>query len=130
MPYLQLDLPGHYPAAVKCELAARLCKLYARVMETQTWRPNVGIRELGRDNLFHLGPDGLEPVTMVLVEIRRGRSTAQRLELAKGIADACVEVLAVPRHTVLVEFTLHDGDEMFREGRWVGDWTASEAVTP
>ena len=35
MPYLHLDLPGAYPIEVKRELAARLCKLYAQVMETQ-----------------------------------------------------------------------------------------------
>jgi hypothetical protein len=42
MPYLHLDLPGTYPVKVKRELATRLCKLYAEVMETQLWRPNVG----------------------------------------------------------------------------------------
>ena len=47
MPYLHLDLPGTYPVEVKRELATRLCKLYAEVMETQLWRPNVGIAELG-----------------------------------------------------------------------------------
>ncbi len=59
MPYLHLDLPGRFPAERKRELATRLCRLYADVMQTQTWRPNVGIAELGEDNLFHLGPDGL-----------------------------------------------------------------------
>jgi len=73
MPYLHLDLPGSYPVEVKRELATRLCKLYADVMETQPWRPNVGIAELGKDNLYHLSPDGLEPITMVMVEFRRGR---------------------------------------------------------
>jgi len=38
MPYLHLDLPGVYPVAVKRELATRLCKLYADIMETQLWR--------------------------------------------------------------------------------------------
>ena len=79
MPYLHLDLPGTYPIEVKRELAARLCKLYAEVMETQLWRPNVGIAELGEHNLYHLGPDGLEPITMVMVEFRRGRSAEKRL---------------------------------------------------
>src|SRR4029077_8027844 len=48
MPYLHLDLPGSYPVEVKRELATRLCKLYADVMETQPWRPDVGIAELGK----------------------------------------------------------------------------------
>ena len=54
MPYMLLDLPGTYPVEIKRELATRLCKLYAEVMETQLWRPNVGIAELGKDNLYHL----------------------------------------------------------------------------
>jgi hypothetical protein len=78
MPYLHLDLPGTYPVEVKRELATRLCELYAEVMETQLWRPNVGIAELGKDNLYHLGSDGLEPITMVMVEFRRGRSAEKR----------------------------------------------------
>jgi hypothetical protein len=59
MPYLHLDLSGTYPVDVKRELATRLCKLYAEVMETQLWRPNVGIAELGEHNLYHLGSEGL-----------------------------------------------------------------------
>jgi hypothetical protein len=96
-------------------------------MQTQLWRPNVGIAELGEDNLFHLGADGLEPVTMVLVEIRRGRPLDQRLELGRRIVDICGEVLGVPKRTVLVEFTVHNGDEMLRDGEWTGDWTVAEA---
>ena len=84
MPYMHLDLPGTYPVEVKRELATRLCKLYAEVMETQPWRPNVGIAELGKDNLYHLGPDGLEPITMVMVEFRRGRPAEKRLALGRS----------------------------------------------
>jgi phenylpyruvate tautomerase PptA (4-oxalocrotonate tautomerase family) len=128
MPYLHLDLARTYPSDTKRELANRLCHLYADVMQTQLWRPNVGIAELGEENLFHLGEDGLETITMVLVEIRRGRSLEQRLELGRRIVDICSEVLDVPRRTVLVEFTVHTGDEILRDGNWAGDWTDAEAT--
>jgi hypothetical protein len=105
--YLHLDLPGRFPVAQKRELAVRLCRLYADVMQTQTGRPNIGIAELGEDNLLHLGPDGLEPIVMVLVEFRAGRPSEYRLGLADGIVDACAEILGVPRRWVLVEFTPH-----------------------
>ena len=127
MTYLHLDLAKTYPSQTKRELAVRLCRLYAEVMQTQSWRPNVGIAELGGDNLFHLGDDGLESITMVLVEIRRGRSLDLRLELGRRIVDICAEVLGVPKKTVLVEFTIHSGDEILRDGEWAGDWTAAEA---
>jgi len=127
MPYLHLDLAKTYPSETKRELASRLCHLYVDVMQTQLWRPNVGIAELGEDNLFHLGEDGLESITMVLAEIRRGRSLDQRLELGRRIVDICSEVLDVPRRTVLVEFTVHTGEEILRDGKWAGDWTEAEA---
>jgi hypothetical protein len=64
MPWLHLDLPGTCPIEIKRELATWFCKLYAGVMETQLWRPNVGITELGKDNLCQLGSGGLESITM------------------------------------------------------------------
>ena len=128
MPYLRLDLPQKYPAAVKRELASRLCERYADVMQTQRWRPNVGIAELGEDSLFHLGPNGLEPVLMVMVEFRRGRSDEMRLELGRGIVDICVDVLKVPREIVLVEFSPHPGNEILRDGNWASDWSPAESA--
>ena len=127
MPYLHLNLAKTYPSETKRELATRLCHLYADVMQTQLWRPNVGIAELGEDNLFHLGEDGLESIAMVLVEIRRGRSVDLRLELGRRIVDICAEALGVSKRTVFVEFTVHTGDELLRDGRWAGEWTAAEA---
>ena len=59
MPYLHLDLPGTYPVEVKRELATRLCKLYADLMETQSWRPNVGIAEKNIDFILTVGTHGL-----------------------------------------------------------------------
>jgi len=92
-------------------------------MQTQLWRPNVGIAELGDDSLFHLREDGLESITMVFIESRRGRSLDLRLELGRRIVDICAEVLSVPTREVLVEFTVHAGNEMVRDG----DWTDAEA---
>jgi len=126
MPYLHLDLSGRFLAAQKRELATRLCQLYAEVMQTQTWRPNVGIAELGEGNLFHLGPDELEPIVMVLVEFRTGRPSEYRLKLADGTVNACEEVLGC--RGVGFEFTPHVGEEIYRDGKWVADWTPAESA--
>jgi len=66
------------------------------------WRPNVGIAELGEHNLYHLDSEGLEPITMVMVEVRRGRPAEKRLTLGRAIVDICVELLGVPRRTIMV----------------------------
>ena len=64
---------------------------------------------------------------MVLAEIRRGRPLDLRLELGRRIVDICAEVLGVPKRTVLVEFTVHTGDEILRDGAGAGEWTHAEA---
>ncbi|PYO78939.1 MAG: hypothetical protein DMD63_05700 [Gemmatimonadetes bacterium] len=109
-------------------MATRLCKLYAELMETQLWRPNVGIAELGKDNLYRLGSEGLEPITMVMIEFRRGRPAETRLALDRAIVDICVELLGVPRRTVMIEFTSHPGEEILRDGNWAGNWTPAQTV--
>src|SRR5258708_34186486 len=118
MPYLHLDLAQTYPSETKRELATRLCHLYADVMQTQLWRPNVGIAELGEDNLLHLGKNGLESITMVLVEIRHGRLLDLRLELGRRIVDICAEVLGGPKRPAFVEFTVHAAAAILGGGTW------------
>jgi phenylpyruvate tautomerase PptA (4-oxalocrotonate tautomerase family) len=47
MPYLHLDLPLSVPAAARSQLAGRLARLYADVMQTNPERVTVAFRELG-----------------------------------------------------------------------------------
>jgi phenylpyruvate tautomerase PptA (4-oxalocrotonate tautomerase family) len=46
MPYLQLDVPKHYPIEVKRALAQRLADSYARIMQTTPELVTVAFREL------------------------------------------------------------------------------------
>ena len=49
-------------------------------------------------------------------------------EEAQALIDACVETLGLRSDRLLVEFTQHTGDEMYRYGRgWAPDWTPDEA---
>ena len=67
---------------------------------------------------------------MVLVQFQRGRPLGDRLTLGRTIVDICVDVLNVPRKTVMVEFTEHSGDEMLRDGQWTADWTPAAEPRP
>jgi hypothetical protein len=49
------------------------------------------------------------------------------LDLGRRIVDICTEVLNVLKATVLVEFTVHTGNETLREGEWANDRTPAEA---
>ena len=130
MPYLQLDVPHHYSADVKRRLARRMGELYARIMETNPGRVRVAFRELPEGSLWHCGEGEPKPGAVLSCDVRRGRSAETRAELAQALVDACVAALDL-RSDVLVEFTQHSGDELYRPGRgWAEDWTSDEAQTP
>jgi phenylpyruvate tautomerase PptA (4-oxalocrotonate tautomerase family) len=127
MPYLQLDVPHRYPVEVKRRLARRMGELYARIMETNPGRVRVAFRELAEGSLWQCGEGEPRPGAVLACDIRRGRPPAQRAELAQALIDACAEALDL-RGEVLVEFTQHAGDELYRPGQgWAADWTPAEA---
>ena len=127
MPYLQLDVPRFYPVETKRRLERRLGEIYARIMETEPTRVRVAFRELGEGGLWHCTQGEPRPGVVLACDVRRGRSAEQRARLAEALIGACREMLELPGD-VLVEFTQHAGDELYREGRGMAqDWAPEKA---
>ena len=130
MPYLQIDLPQHYPVEVKRDLARRLGDQFARIMQTTPDMVRVAFRELGEGGVWHCGTGDPEPTACISCDIRRGRTPEQRLKLAQAIVEACAETLGL--RPSIIEFTQHSGDESFGSGSWgwgwAPDWTPAEAT--
>ena len=122
MPYLQLDLPFVVPAGRRPELAARLAAVYADVMDTVPHVVTVAFRELGENGVLRNTEAGVVPAVVVGCDIRRGRAPEVRLELGHRVAALIEEALGWPRDGVILEFTQHSGDEIYREGRLSEDW--------
>jgi phenylpyruvate tautomerase PptA (4-oxalocrotonate tautomerase family) len=129
MPYLQLDVANHYPVEVKRGLARRLGDKYARIMQTKPDLVTVAFRELGEGGVWCCSAGEPEPAALISCDIRRGRPPQQRAELAQALIDACVETLGLRSDRLVVEFTQHTSDEMYRAGRgWGTEWTPAEAT--
>ena len=128
MPYLHLDLPLAVAPADRPEIAGRLARLYAGVMETNAERVTIAFRELGENGVLRLASDGSpEAVVMVQADIRRGRPPEQRERLGEAVAKLLGEALDWPVSRIVIEFTQHAGDEFWREGGLSADWSPSEA---
>jgi phenylpyruvate tautomerase PptA (4-oxalocrotonate tautomerase family) len=131
MPYLQLDVTRNYPALEKKQLAAAMCETYARLMSVDIRRISVAIRELGEGSLWRIAEAGAEPVevSMLMLDIRRGRPADLRMEVAKALCAHCIEILGLRGDRLNVEFTQHDGDEMYHPtlGGYSPDWKPGEA---
>ena len=51
------------------------------------------------------------------------------MELAKALCQHCIDILGLQEHRLNVEFTQHDGDEMYHPtlGGYSPDWKPGEA---
>ncbi|TFZ05070.1 tautomerase family protein [Ramlibacter rhizophilus] len=131
MPYLQLDVPRNYSVADKKRLAEAMGETYARMMSVDIRRISVAIRELGEGGVWRIPEIGGEavPVSLMMLDIRRGRPAQLRMEVAKALCAHCKDILGIPEDRLNVEFTQHDGDEMYHPtlGGYSPDWKPGEA---
>ena len=131
MPYLQLDTPFKHTTEQKRRLAKRLGEIYSVKMTASINRLSVAIRELGEGGLWRCGdgPDDPRPAAILMCDIRRGRSAALRGELAEELVKACQEILGLRDDNINLEFTQHDGDEMYHTlyGGLSEDWFEGES---
>ncbi|HEY1743099.1 MAG TPA: hypothetical protein VGG18_08030 [Granulicella sp.] len=129
MPYLQLDTPFEYTTEQKQHLATRLGEIYSTTMQSNINRLTVAIRELGTGNVWRCGEDAPRPAALLMCDIRRGRPAALRAELARKLIDSCIEIVGLREDNLNLEFTQHDGDEMYHTlyGGLSDDWAPGKA---
>ena len=131
MPYLQLDVTSSYSVSDKKRLAAAMSDTYARMMSVDIRRISIAIRELGDGGVWRIAKAGNEPVpvSMLMLDIRRGRPAELRMQVAQALCKHCVDILGLHENRLNVEFTQHDGDEMYHPalGGYSPDWKPSEA---
>src|SRR5450830_576260 len=95
MPYLQLDVNEHYSVADKKNLARTLCETYAKMMTVDIRRISIAIRELGEGGVWRM-PDGEPvPVSVLMCDIRSGRTPEHRMEVAKELCRIIIEILGI-----------------------------------
>jgi 5-carboxymethyl-2-hydroxymuconate isomerase len=130
VPYLQLDVNDSYPEDLKQQLAARMCETYASMMSVDIRRISVAIRELDAGGIWRIAEVGTVPVpvSLLMLDIRRGRSAELRMAVAKALCAHCIELLGLREDRLNVEFTQHDGDEMYHPtlGGFSPDWKPGE----
>jgi hypothetical protein len=130
MPYLQLDVSEHYSVADKRLLAKKMSEIYAHMMSVDIRRISVAIRELGDGGVWRIADAGSDPVpvSVMMLDIRRGRPPELRMEVAKALCKHCVEILGLREDRLNVEFTQHSGDEMYHPalGGYSPEWEPGE----
>jgi hypothetical protein len=128
MPYLQLDVNGRHAPDAKRRLAQRMAEDYAALMAVDIRRISIAIRECGDDAVWRVVDGEPVPVSVLMLDIRRGRPADLRMAVAKRLIADCVELLGLREDRLNVEFTQHAGDEMYHPtlGGYSPEWSADE----
>jgi phenylpyruvate tautomerase PptA (4-oxalocrotonate tautomerase family) len=130
MPYLQLDVNGHYSSDDKRRLATKMSETYAEMMSVDIRRISVAVRELGDGGVWRIVEAGTEPVpvSVMMLDIRQGRSAELRMAVAKALCAHAIETLGLREDRLNVEFTQHSGDEMYHPtlGGYSPEWRSDE----
>ncbi|WP_440533683.1 tautomerase family protein [Variovorax sp. YR566] len=128
MPYLQLDVNGRHPVVDKKRLAKKLSETYAQMMSVDIRRISIAIREVGEGGVWRMVDGEPAEVSVLMCDIRRGRSAELRLEVAKALCRDCIEILGLREDRLNVEFTQHSGDEMYHPtlGGYSPEWSEGE----
>ena len=122
---MQLDVPATYDVTTKRALARRLGEVYAAVMDASPDLITVAIHDLGEGGVWRCTDGEPESSALLMCDIRRGRPVETRAELCRGLLAACAEVAGLDPDRIKIEFTQHDGDEMWHPqlGGFNQDWS-------
>lgn len=111
-------------------LAAAMSETYSKMMSVDIRRISVAIRELGDGGVWRIAEADGEPVqvSVMMLDIRRGRPAELRMAVAKALCAHCIEILDLREDRLNVEFTQHSGDEMYHPalGGFSPEWEPGE----
>lgn len=129
MPSIQVDLPLVSDEDTKRTLAHRIGVIYGEIMQVGMDLLTVSVHDLGPGGVWRCHQSGPPtPSALIMCDVRKGRPTETRARLAQALIDAVVEVFELDALWLKVEFTQHDGDEMYHPhlGGFNTDWHGDE----
>lgn len=95
-------------------------------MKVDILRISVVIRECGHHGVWRWVESEVVLASVLMLDIRAGRSPEMRALLARQLIADCTALLGLENNRLNVEFTQHSGDEMFHPtlGGYSPDWSA------
>ena len=127
MPHLQFDLNFSPEAQEKARFSAAVVEHFARVMDTGTDHIAVSLRCREREDLtFGRAKDPARGIAFMNADLRKGRTPDQKRRFALAVIDELERVFRVPRESVYVIFTEHDGPDFQMHDGVLPSWSQGE----
>ena len=127
MPHLQFDLNISPAPGEKARFAAAVVQHFARIMDTGTDHIAVSLRCLAAEDLtFGRALNPARGIAFLNADLRLGRTPEQKRAFALAVIDELQRTFAVPRESVYVIFTEHDGPDFQMHDGVLPSWSEGE----
>lgn len=127
MPHLQFELSFTPPPEVKRAFASAVVNHFATIMDTGTDHIAVTLRCYGADDLaFGRAVEPSKGIAFLNADIRLGRTRDQKRRFSLAVIDELGIRFGVPKESVYVILTEHDGEHFQLSDRVLPSWTTGE----
>jgi phenylpyruvate tautomerase PptA (4-oxalocrotonate tautomerase family) len=127
MPHLSFDLNFSPTPEEKRRFAEAVVGHFAKIMDTGTDHIGITFRAYGREDLvFGRAERPEKGIAFLDADIRRGRTADQKRRLALAVMDELEKTWRVPKRSVYVVFTEHDGENFQLDDRVLPSWREGE----
>jgi phenylpyruvate tautomerase PptA (4-oxalocrotonate tautomerase family) len=127
MPHLAFDLNFAPKPEEKKRFAQAVVKHFSTIMDTGTDHIGITLRCYARDELvFGRAEKPEQGIAFLDADIRLGRTRDQKRRLALAVIDELHRTWGVPKKSVYVVYTEHDGEHFQLEERVLPSWSEGE----
>jgi len=127
MPHLQFETNFTPSAEEKRRFAGAIVRLFSEIMDTGTDHIGVTLRCYGREDLvFGRAQFPERGIAFLNADIRKGRTADQKRRLALAVMEELERAWGVPRQSVYVVYTEHDGENFQLSDRVLPSWKTGE----
>ena len=127
MPHLQFELSFTPPREAKRAFASAVVSHFATIMDTGTDHIAVTLRCFGPDDLtFGRAVEPTKGIAFLNADIRLGRTRDQKRRFSLAVIDELGIRFGVPKESVYVILTEHDGEHFQLSDRVLPSWTTGE----
>ncbi|MBW2477338.1 MAG: tautomerase [Deltaproteobacteria bacterium] len=125
MPHLQFELNFSPNPQDKQSFAHSVRQLFARIMNTGTDHIGITLRCYSANDLV-FGRAGNGKIAFLNADIRVGRSAQQKRQLGLEIMAELSRLWEIPKESIYVIYTEHDGPDFQLSDRVLPSWQAGE----
>jgi len=126
MPHLQFEINKQVENSIKNTFANEIRAAFAEIMDTGTDHIAISIREYSKYNLTIGRANPEDDICLMNLDIREGRTIAQRRELALRYMNIVKNNFNVETENQYITFTQHPGEDFHLAEKYLAGWETGE----